>query len=156
MYEGSPDTPHWGGLEIIDAMVSRSCTAPTAIRALMNGQLPRQYDLSSLRLLGSVGEPINDPWRWYHDEVGGGRCPIVDTWWQARDGRHHDICHGCRSSAQAWSSEARMCHQVASRDRRPHHRRHRRRRSSEHEGSPSFYAALALDDARHLRRFGEV
>ena len=64
-------------------------TAPTAIRALMKlgDDLPRKYDLSQLRLLGSVGEPINpEAWMWYHRVIGAGRCPIVDTWWQTETG----------------------------------------------------------------------
>jgi acetyl-CoA synthetase len=64
-------------------------TAPTAIRSLIKagGDLPKQYDLSSLRLLGSVGEPFNpEAWVWYHTTVGGSRCPIVDTWWQTETG----------------------------------------------------------------------
>jgi acetyl-CoA synthetase len=70
-------------------------TAPTAIRSLIKAgegspdHHPRNYDLSSLRLLGSVGEPINpEAWMWYHTNVGGGRCPIVDTWWQTETGGH--------------------------------------------------------------------
>jgi acetyl-CoA synthetase len=66
-------------------------TAPTAIRSLIKagGDLPRKYDLTSLRILGTVGEPINpEAWMWYHDTVGGGRCPIVDTWWQTETGGH--------------------------------------------------------------------
>ncbi|MFC4161176.1 acetate--CoA ligase [Chitinimonas lacunae] len=64
-------------------------TAPTAIRSLikLGADLPRQHDLSSLRLLGTVGEPINpEAWIWYHETVGGGRCPIIDTWWQTETG----------------------------------------------------------------------
>ena len=64
-------------------------TAPTAIRSLIKAgaDLPKKYDLSSLRLLGSVGEPINpEAWMWYHTTVGGERCPIVDTWWQTETG----------------------------------------------------------------------
>ena len=70
-------------------------TAPTAIRALVKASgvtpstAPKNYDLSSLRLLGTVGEPINpEAWMWYHEKVGGGRCPIVDTWWQTETGGH--------------------------------------------------------------------
>merc|ERR1711981_1214698 len=66
-------------------------TAPTAIRALMRfGEEPvKKHDLSSLRILGSVGEPINpEAWRWYFNVVGGGRCPIADTWWQTETGSH--------------------------------------------------------------------
>jgi acetyl-CoA synthetase len=66
-------------------------TAPTAIRALIKagGDLPKQHDLTSLRLLGTVGEPINpEAWMWYYNEIGGGKCPIVDTWWQTETGSH--------------------------------------------------------------------
>lgn len=87
MYEGSPDYPgrdrHW---QIIDELgVSIYYTAPTAIRTFMRWGTaePARADLSSLRLLGSVGEPINpEAWMWYHEHIGRGRCPIVDTWWQ--------------------------------------------------------------------------
>ena len=75
--------------------VSIFYTAPTAIRALVKASgvtpstAPTNYDLSSLRLLGTVGEPINpEAWMWYHENVGGGRCPIVDTWWQTETGGH--------------------------------------------------------------------
>jgi acetyl-CoA synthetase len=71
--------------------VSVFYTAPTAIRSLIKtgADLPKQYDLSSLRLLGSVGEPINpEAWMWYYTTVGGSRCPIVDTWWQTETGAH--------------------------------------------------------------------
>jgi acetyl-CoA synthetase len=64
-------------------------TAPTAIRACMKWGVehPQAHDLSSLRLLGTVGEPINPrAWLWYHEQIGGGRCPIVDTWWQTETG----------------------------------------------------------------------
>jgi acetyl-CoA synthetase len=91
MYEGSPDYPEkdrfW---EIVERhKVTILYTAPTAIRTFMKwGEaLPANHDLSSLRLLGSVGEPINpEAWRWYHTHIGGGRCPIVDTWWQTETG----------------------------------------------------------------------
>ncbi len=66
-------------------------TAPTAIRSLikLGADLPKQHDLSSLRLLGTVGEPINpEAWMWYYNTVGDGRCPIVDTWWQTETGGH--------------------------------------------------------------------
>ncbi len=91
MYEGAPTTPTPGRFwEIIDRhKVTVFYTAPTAIRTFMRfgDEVPRQYDLSSLRLLGSVGEPINpEAWMWYHREIGRGRCPIVDTWWQTETG----------------------------------------------------------------------
>ncbi len=91
MYEGAPDTPNWSRFwEMIEKhKINIFYTAPTAIRAFMKqGKDPvEQHDLSSLRLLGTVGEPINPAaWTWYHDVVGGGRCPIVDTWWQTETG----------------------------------------------------------------------
>jgi acetyl-CoA synthetase len=76
---------------IQDHKVSIFYTAPTAIRSLIKagGDLPKKYDMKALRILGSVGEPINpEAWRWYYDTVGGGRCPIVDTWWQTETGGH--------------------------------------------------------------------
>ncbi|MBO1901619.1 acetate--CoA ligase [Leucobacter weissii] len=91
IYEGTPETPDWGRWwSIIQKYgVSIFYTAPTAIRACMKvgRQVPEQYDLSSIRVLGSVGEPINpEAWRWYHEVIGGGRAPIVDTWWQTETG----------------------------------------------------------------------
>ncbi|RQG92530.1 acetate--CoA ligase [Natrarchaeobius chitinivorans] len=91
MYEGTPDYPDRDRLwEIVDRnAVDVFYTAPTAIRAFMKWgeKYPARHDLSSLRLLGSVGEPISPrPWRWYHEHVGGGECPIVDTWWQTETG----------------------------------------------------------------------
>ncbi len=91
MYEGAPDTPNrdrfW---EIIEKhKVTIFYTAPTAIRTFMKwgDHLPKGRDLSSLRLLGSVGEPINpEAWIWYSETIGGGRCPVVDTWWQTETG----------------------------------------------------------------------
>ena len=91
IYEGTPDTPHKGRWwEIVQKhKVSILYTAPTAIRTFMKwgADIPAQYDLSSLRLLGSVGEPINpEAWMWYRSVIGGDRCPIVDTWWQTETG----------------------------------------------------------------------
>jgi len=91
MYEGGPTYPDGGRFWKIcqDHGVSVFYTAPTAIRALMKlgDEVPVRYDLSRLRLLGSVGEPINpEAWMWYHRVIGGGRCPIVDTWWQTETG----------------------------------------------------------------------
>jgi len=91
MYEGTPDTPHKGRWwEIVQKYgVSLLYTAPTAIRTFMKwgNDIPAQFDLSSLRLLGSVGEPINpEAWIWYRDHIGGGDVPIVDTWWQTETG----------------------------------------------------------------------
>ena len=91
IYEGAPTFPDGGRFwKICERYgVTVFYTAPTAIRALMKlgDELPAQYDLSSLRLLGTVGEPINpEAWMWYHRVIGGGNCPIVDTWWQTETG----------------------------------------------------------------------
>jgi len=91
IYEGAPDYPDrdrfWAIVE--KYRVTILYTAPTAIRAFMKWgeSYPQRHDLSSLRLLGTVGEPINpEAWMWYHEHIGGGRCPIVDTWWQTETG----------------------------------------------------------------------
>lgn len=91
IYEGTPDTPHPGRWwEIIEKYgVTIFYTAPTAIRTFMKlgSEIPAQFNLSSLRVLGSVGEPINpEAWIWYRDTIGGGTTPIVDTWWQTETG----------------------------------------------------------------------
>jgi acetyl-CoA synthetase len=91
MYEGAPDWPDRGRFwELIQKYgVSILYTAPTAIRAFMRWgtQWPAKYDMTTLRLLGSVGEPINpEAWMWYQQHIGGNRCPIVDTWWQTETG----------------------------------------------------------------------
>jgi acetyl-CoA synthetase len=91
MYEGAPDWPEkdrfWRMIE--NWGVTVFYTAPTAIRAFIKwgNDWPAKHDMSCLRLLGSVGEPINpEAWMWYHEIIGGGRCPIVDTWWQTETG----------------------------------------------------------------------
>ena len=91
MYEGAPDWPRkdrfWSMIE--EHGVNVFYTAPTAIRAFMRWgtEFPKQHDLSSLRLIGSVGEPINpEAWIWYYKFIGGERCPVVDTWWQTETG----------------------------------------------------------------------
>jgi len=95
VFEGVPTFPNAGRFWQMcqDHKVSIFYTAPTAIRALVKANEaersthPNRFDLSSLRLLGTVGEPINpEAWMWYYTEVGGGRCPIVDTWWQTETG----------------------------------------------------------------------
>ncbi|MBT5653828.1 MAG: AMP-binding protein, partial [Nitrospina sp.] len=91
MFEGIPTYPNCGRFwDVVDRLkVTQFYTAPTAIRALMSHgeDTPAQYDLSTLRVLGSVGEPINpEAWRWYYKNVGRERCPIVDTWWQTETG----------------------------------------------------------------------
>jgi len=92
MYEGTPDTPHKGRWWEIcqDNGVTIFYTAPTAIRTFMKqgAEIPKKFDLSKLRLLGSVGEPINpEAYIWYRETVGGERCPVVDTWWQTETGQ---------------------------------------------------------------------
>ena len=91
LYEGTPDTPGKDRMwDIIERYgVTQLYTAPTAIRTFMKWgeQEPQKHDLSSLRLLGSVGESINpEAWMWYHEHIGASRCPIVDTWWQTETG----------------------------------------------------------------------
>tara|TARA_R110001632_G_scaffold169003_3_gene287848 strand:- start:1321 stop:3228 length:1908 start_codon:yes stop_codon:yes gene_type:complete len=91
MYEGVPSYPHWGRFwEVIDKhKVNQFYTAPTAIRALAKQNLSHveKYDLSSLKVLGSVGEPINEEaWHWYNDNIGKKKCPIVDSWFQTENG----------------------------------------------------------------------
>jgi acetyl-CoA synthetase len=91
MYEGTPDTPHKGRLwEIIQQYgVTILYTAPTAIRTFMKwgDEIPAKFDMSTLRILGSVGEPINpEAYMWYREHIGGDRCPVVDTWWQTETG----------------------------------------------------------------------
>ena len=93
VFEGVPTYPDAGRFwkMIQDHKVTVFYTAPTAIRSLIKagGELPKKYDLKSLRILGSVGEPINpEAWMWYYETVGQGRCPIVDTWWQTETGGH--------------------------------------------------------------------
>jgi len=91
MYEGTPDYPDkdrfW---QIVEKYgVTKFYTAPTAIRMFMKWgkEYPEKHDLSTLKVLGSVGEPINPKaWKWYHEQIGGGECPIVDTWWQTETG----------------------------------------------------------------------
>ncbi len=93
MYEGTPDTPSndrlWSLVEKYN--VTQLYTAPTAIRMFMRWGVeePQKHDLSSLRVLGTVGEPINpEAWVWYHEHIGGSDCPVVDTWWQTETGGH--------------------------------------------------------------------
>ena len=93
MYEGTPDTPDKDRLwQIVERYgVTQLYTAPTAIRMFMKwgDEFPARCDLSSLRILGSVGEPINpEAWMWYRTHIGGDRCPIMDTWWQTETGAH--------------------------------------------------------------------
>ncbi|MEM8874686.1 MAG: acetate--CoA ligase [Planctomycetota bacterium] len=93
MYEGAPNYPEWNRFwDIVERhKVTVFYTAPTAIRAFMKAGVEHveKHDLSSLRMLGTVGEPINpEAWMWYHEHIGGGKCPIADTWWQTETGGH--------------------------------------------------------------------
>ncbi|XAM00951.1 acetate--CoA ligase [Phycisphaeraceae bacterium D3-23] len=93
MYEGGPNYPECDRFwQMVDRhKVTKFYTAPTAIRAFMKwgNEHPRKHDLSSLKVLGTVGEPINpEAWMWYHQEIGHEKCPIVDTWWQTETGGH--------------------------------------------------------------------
>ena len=122
MYEGTPDTPdadRWW--EIVERYkVTILYTAPTTIRTFMKWgeDLPAAHDLSSLRLLGSVGEPINpEAWIWYRTHIGGGRCPIVDTWWQTETGGIM-----ITPSARDHGHQAGGGHDAVPRHQRRHHR----------------------------------
>src|SRR5690625_6199750 len=91
IYEGTPDTPHQGRWwEIVEKYgVTQFYSSPTAIRTAMKWgeEIPGRFDLSSLRLLGTVGEAINpEAWMWYRRVIGADRCPVVDTWWQTETG----------------------------------------------------------------------
>src|SRR5262249_45721158 len=91
MYEGAPNAPGWDRFWSIITRhkITKFYTAPTAIRAFMKQgtELPAKHDLSSLKLIGTVGEPINpEAWIWYHQNIGRQRCPIIDTWWQTETG----------------------------------------------------------------------
>ena len=152
MYEGTPDTPHRGRWwEIVDKYkVSILYCAPTAIRTFMKWgeDIPAKYDLSSLRLLGSVGEPINpEAYVWYREYIGGGRCPVVDTWWQTETGVDHD-----QPAARRHRGQARRGHEGAARHRgrrggRPGAERPQRRRRL-----PGPEGAVAVDAPDHLGR----
>ena len=151
MYEGAPDWPKkdrfW---EIIERYgVTVFYTAPTAIRAFMRWgtEWPAKRDLSSLRLLGSVGEPINpEAWVWYHLNIGRERCPVVDTWWQTETGAIIDHAAAGHHQHQAGVGDAA----VPGHQRPDPHRQGRagcgRRRAAGAD------AAVAVDAARHLRR----
>ena len=120
MYEGTPETPHRGRWwEIVQKYgVTILYTAPTVIRTFMKWgeDVPAGFDLSSLRVLGSVGEPINpEAWLWYHEHIGGGRCPIVDTWWQTETGGH--MINPLPGRDVAWCPARPRCPSRASRRR---------------------------------------
>ena len=106
MFEGVPSYPEYGRFwQVVEKYkVTKFYTAPTAIRALAKEgtTFVEAHDISSLTLLGSVGEPINlEAWRWYHHYIGKDRCPIIDTWWQTETGGHMltPAARGCTHQA---------------------------------------------------------
>ncbi|GIW70738.1 MAG: acetyl-coenzyme A synthetase [Planctomycetota bacterium] len=156
MYEGAPNHP---GPDRFWQIVARHrvtvfYTAPTAIRAFMKwgDEHPRAHDLSSLRLLGTVGEPINpEAWMWYHRVIGGERCPIVDTWWQTETGA---IMIAPLPGAVPTRAGQRHAASVRGRARRGG--RARPQRAAAWRGLPRDPPAVALHAARDLRRCGAV
>jgi acetyl-CoA synthetase len=160
LYEGTPDFPDkdrfW---EIVERYkVTILYTAPTAIRTFMKWgtEYVEKHDLSSLRLLGSVGEPINpEAWMWYHTHIGGGRCPVVDTWWQTETGAimitplpgittlKPGLARRNRSPASA-STSSTSGQQRAARRRRLHRA---------HAPWPSMLRGIYGDDERYVQTY---
>ena len=160
VFEGVPTYPDAGRFwqTIQKHKVTVFYTAPTAIRSLIKAcgaapqTAPKNYDLSTLRLLGTVGEPINpEAWMWYHENVGGGRCPIVDTWWQTETGGHMITPLPGRHAAGA-----RLVHAAAAGHHRRDRRRDRPRRRARAGRHPRDQAAVAGDDPHHLGRSGAL
>ena len=151
MYEGAPDWPKKDRLwEIVERYgVTIFYTAPTAIRAFMKWgtEWPEKHDLSSLRLLGSVGEPINpEAWIWYHLHIGNSRCPIVDTWWQTETGAIMITpLPGITRTKPGSATQAFPGISAEILDDKGRDGRGRRRTARDHE-------AVARDAAHHLRR----
>ena len=156
MYEGAPDTPAWDRWwQIVeDYKVTILYCAPTAIRAFMKqGEAwPAKHDLSSLRVLGSVGEPINpEAWLWYREHIGGDKAPVVDTWWQTETGQILITPLPGVTDHEAGLGDLPV----------PGHRRRRRRRRRQ-LGAARWrrlsrpQAPVAGDAARHLRRPGAL
>ncbi len=155
IYEGAPNHPfpdRWW--DIVERHgVTVLYTAPTAIRGLMRfgDAWPNRHDLSSLRLLGSVGEPINpEAWKWYHRVIGKGNCPIMDTWWQTETGNFMitPLPVDAAETGQRDETVPRRAGRCAGRRWQPG--RPQRRRLSGHQKS------LARHDAHHLRRPGSL
>ena len=152
MYEGAPDFPEKDRFWSLIARhkVTIFYTAPTAIRAFMRwgNECPQKHDLSSLRLLGTVGEPINpEAWMWYQEVIGGGRCPIVDTWWQTETGGIMiSPLPGVTATKPGSCTRPVLRRRAAGRQARRHAVRAQRGRL------PGHQAALAVDAARDPRR----
>ena len=156
MYEGTPNTPHEGRhWEIVQKYgVSIYYTAPTLIRTFMKWgkEIPEKYDLSSLRVLGSVGEPINpEAWMWYRENIGRNNCPIVDTWWQTETGAIMISPLPGVTDVQAGLGDAH----AAGDQRRGRHRGGRAGRPGWRR-LPGAGQAVAVDAARHLGRRGAL
>ena len=155
MYEGAPDWPQkdrfW---EIIERYgVTIFYTAPTAIRAFMRWgtEWPKKRDLSSLRLLGSVGEPINpEAWVWYHRYIGGEKCPVVDTWWQTETGAIMITPLPGLDDDEARLGDARLSR------RQGRDQERERRDDADRRRTTDADAAVAVDAPRHLRRPGAL
>ena len=156
MFEGVPTYPDAGRFwkMIQDHKVSVFYTAPTAIRSLIKagGDLPKKYDLKSLRILGTVGEPINpEAWMWYYETVGGGALPDRRHLVADRDRRPHDHAAAGRDAAQA-----RLVHAAAAGHHGRDRRRDRPRRGQRQGRHPGHQAPVALDDPHHLGRSGAL
>ena len=159
MYEGAPDFPHKDRFWDIVARygVTIFYTAPTAIRTFMRWgtEWPEKHDLSTLRLLGSVGEPINpEAWMWYHRYIGEERCPIVDTWWQTETGAHPD-----HAAARHHEDEARLGDAAVPRHQgRDHERRRspverRRRVARAHASVAGMLRGIYGDMDRYVKQY---
>ena len=160
VFEGVPTYPDAGRFwkMIQNHKVNIFYTAPTAIRSLIKAAdatpavHPKQYDLSSLRLLGTVGEPINpEAWMWYYENVGGGKCPIVDTFWQTETGAHMITPLPGGNAARA-----RLVHPAVPGHPGRHRRRDRPRRAQRPGRHPGREAPVAVDDPQHLGRSGAL
>ncbi len=153
MYEGAPTFPDGGRFWQICEQhgVTIFYTAPTAIRALMRlgDEIPAKYDLSRLRLLGSVGEPINpEAWMWYQRVIGREKCPIVDTWWQTETGAIMICAAAGRDADQAWFLHAPVARHICRYCRRSRQRRD----PAGCRWLPRHPQTLAIDAAHHLGR----
>ena len=156
VFEGIPTYPDAGRFwKMIEKhKVTIFYTAPTAIRSLIKAAEgnekahPKNYDLSSLRILGSVGEPINPAaWEWYHLHIGGGRCPIVDTFWQIETGGHM-----ITPLPRGHAARSRLLHVAFSRHRRRRRRRAGPRGAQRQGRHPGHQEAVAEHDPHDLRR----
>ena len=152
VYEGTPNTPHEGRhWEIVQKYgVTVYYTAPTLIRTFMKWghDIPAKFDLSSLRVLGSVGEPINpEAWIWYRENIGGNRTPVVDTWWQTETGAIMISPLPGVTSAKPGSAQTAAARHLREGRRRPGQRGRQGRRRV-----PGARQAVAGDAARHLGR----